>query len=104
MALSPAYEAAVWEPITDNVYFAMAHRGHRIRCGIAGQALEILEPKLAATGRRRLDAFESHRSLVERLASTKFDDKNWERDGITILVRVDDLHRMTGVRAEGDDR
>jgi hypothetical protein len=81
------------EARTDNVYFVMTSGGHRVRCGVTGQALEALEPKLEQTGRRRLDAFEAHRAIVERIASEKFDNSKWEWDGITVLVKDIDIRR-----------
>jgi hypothetical protein len=50
-------------------------------------------PKLEQTGRRRLDAFEAHRAIVERIASEKFDNSKWEWDGITVLVKDIDIRR-----------
>ena len=82
------------EPYANNVYFFMTYDGHRIRCGITNLALEILEPNLDQTGRGRLAAFDAHRAVIERMASTKFDNKIWERDGITILVRDADIQNI----------
>jgi Protein of unknown function (DUF1488) len=69
----------------------MTYGGHRIRCGITDLALEVLEPSIDQTARGRLAAFDAHRPFIERMASTKFDNKMWERDGITILVRDADV-------------
>lgn len=91
MSLSPTDEFSHWEPRTDNVYFFMTHGGQRIRCGITGRGLETLEPKLGRTGKGRLDAFNTHRAIIERIASAKFDAKKWEWDGITLLVRDADI-------------
>jgi Protein of unknown function (DUF1488) len=93
MSLFPTKESGNWEARTDNVYFVMTSGGHRVRCGVTGQALEALEPKLEQTGRRRLDAFEAHRAIVERIASEKFDNSKWEWDGITVLVKDIDITR-----------
>jgi hypothetical protein len=41
------------ELYANNVYFFMTYGGHRIRCGITDQALEILEPLLDQTGKGR---------------------------------------------------
>ncbi len=38
-----------------------------------------------------MDALDTHRSIIERLASARFDNKKWEVDGITILVTTADL-------------
>jgi hypothetical protein len=91
MPLSATREAGVWEARTDNVYFVMMYSGHRIRCGVTGQTLEAIDPKVERTGRGRLDALDTHRSIIERLASARFDNKKWEVDGITILVTTADL-------------
>ena len=79
------------EPYANNVYFFMTYGGHRIRCGITDLALEILEPSVDQTAKGRLAVFDAHRAVIERMASTKFDNKIWERDGITILVRDADV-------------
>jgi hypothetical protein len=93
MPLSSTGEAANCELYNNNVYFFMRYSGHRIRCGITDLALELLEPKLdRTTARGRLDAFGAHRAFIERMASTKFDKKIWERDGITIMVRDADIN------------
>jgi hypothetical protein len=92
MPLSSTCEAANCELYSNNVYFFMTSGGHRIRCGVTDLALELLEPKLdRMTARGRLDAFGANRALIERMASAKFDRKMWERDGITILVRGEDI-------------
>ena len=82
------------ELYANNVYFFMTYGGHRIRCGITNQALEILEPLLDQTSKGRLAAFGAHRAIIEHMASTKFDNKMWERDGITILVRDTDIKNI----------
>jgi hypothetical protein len=41
--------------------------------------------------KKRLDAFDTHRAIIERIASAKFDNKKWEWDGITLLVREADI-------------
>jgi hypothetical protein len=84
-------ESGHCELYANNVYFFMTYGGHRIRCGITDQALEILEPLLDQTGKGRLAAFNAHQAIIEHMASTKFDNKMWERDGITILVRDIDI-------------
>jgi hypothetical protein len=91
MSLSPTGESGNWEPRTDNVYFFMTHGGQRVRCGVTGRALETLEPELERTRKERLDAFDTHRAIIERIASAKFDNKKWEWDGITLLVREADI-------------
>jgi hypothetical protein len=89
----PLSERANCELYSNNVYFCMTYGGHRIRCGVTDLALKVLEPKLdLTTARGRLDAFDAHRAFIERTASTKFDRKTWERDGITILVRDGDFN------------
>jgi hypothetical protein len=35
-----------------------------------------------------------YRAIIGRMASTKFDNKVWERDGITILVRDADVRNI----------
>ena len=91
MPLSSTGKSGHCELHNNNVYFFMTYRGHRIRCGITDLALEVLEPKLDRTGRGRLVAFDAHRAFIERMASAKFDNKGWERDGITIIVRDFDV-------------
>jgi hypothetical protein len=91
MSLFPTGESGSWEPRTDNVYFVMTHGGQRIRCGVTGQALETLEPKIERTLKGRLDAFDVHRAIIERAAGVKFDNKKWEWDGITLLVSDADI-------------
>ena len=94
---APAYfsgELGHCELYANNVYFFMTYGGHRIRCGITDQALEILEPILDQTSKGRLAAFGAHRAIIEHMASTKFDNKMWERDGITILVRDTDIKNI----------
>jgi hypothetical protein len=91
MPLSSLGESGHCELYANNVYFFMTYGGHRIRCGITYQALEILEPILDQTVKGRLAAFDVHRANIEQMASTKFDNKMWERDGITILVRNTDM-------------
>jgi Protein of unknown function (DUF1488). len=87
-------ESGHCELYADNVYFFMTYGGHRIRCGITDKALEILEPLLDQTGKGRLAAFDAHRATIEHMASTKFDNKMWERDGITILVQGTDIKNI----------
>jgi Protein of unknown function (DUF1488) len=90
--LSSTGEVANCELYSDNVYFFMTFGGHRIRCGITDLALEVLEPKLdRTTARGRLNAFDVHRTFIEHMASEKFDNKRWERDGITILLNNADI-------------
>jgi hypothetical protein len=78
---------------TTSIFF-MTYGGHRIRCGITYQTLEILEPTLDQTTKGRLAAFDAHEAIIEHTASTKFDNKIWERDGITILVRDTDINNI----------
>jgi hypothetical protein len=85
MPLSSLGESGYCELYANNVYFFMTYGGHRIRCGITDLALEILESGLNQKAKGRLAAFDAHRAIIERMASTKFDNKVW--DGITILVR-----------------
>jgi hypothetical protein len=92
--LSSLGESGHYELYANNVYFFMTYGGHRIRCGITDLALEILEPGLDQTARGLLVAFDAHRAIIERMASTKFDNKVWERDGITILVRDGDIKNI----------
>ena len=92
--LSSIGEFGHCEPYANNVYFFMTYGGHRIRCGITDLALEILEPSVDQTAKGRLAAFDAHRAIIERMASTKFDNKIWERDGITILVRDADIQNI----------
>jgi hypothetical protein len=92
--LSSLGESGHCEPYANNVYFFMTYGGHRIRCGITFPALEILEPGLDPTAKGRLAAFNAHRAIIERMASTKFDNTVWERDGITILVRDADVKNI----------
>ena len=87
-------ESGHCELYANNVYFFMTYGGHRIRCGITDQALEILEPLLDQTSKGRVAAFDAHRAIIEHMASTKFDNKMWERDGITILVRDTDIKNI----------
>jgi hypothetical protein len=87
MPLSSLGESGHCELYATNVYFF-------IRCGITYLALEILEPGLNQTGKGRLVAFDAHRAIIERMASTKFANKVWERDGITILVRDADIKNI----------
>jgi hypothetical protein len=94
MPLSSIGESGHYELYGNNVYFFMTYNGHRIRCGITYLALEILEPNIDQTGRGRLAAFDAHRAIIESMASTKFDNKIWERDGITILVRDADIKNI----------
>jgi hypothetical protein len=94
MPLSSLGESGHCELYANNVYFFMTYGGHRIRCGITYQALEILEPTFDQTTKGRLAAFDGHRAIIERMASTKFDNKIWERDGITILVRDTDINNI----------
>jgi hypothetical protein len=91
MPLSSLRESGQCELYANHVYFFMTYGGHRIRCGITDLALEILEPSIDQTARGRLAVFDAHRPFIERMASTKFDNKMWERDGITILVRDADV-------------
>ena len=63
-------ESGHCELYANNVYFFMTYGGHRIRCGITDQALEILEPLLDQTGKGRLAAFDAHRAIIEHMAST----------------------------------
>jgi hypothetical protein len=91
MPLSSLGESGQCELYANHVYFFMTYGGHRIRCGITDLALEILEPSIDQTARGRLAVFDAHRPFIERMASTKFDNKMWERDGITILVRDADV-------------
>jgi Protein of unknown function (DUF1488) len=92
--LSSPGESGHCELYANNVYFFMTYEGHRIRCGITDLALEILEPGIDQTAKGRLAAFNAHRAIIERMASTKFDNKVWERDGITILVRDADVKNV----------
>ena len=87
MPLSSTGGSGHCELHSNNVYFFMTYGGHRIRCGVTDLALEILEPDHDQTARGRLGAFEAHRTFIERMAGIKFDNKTWERDGITIIVR-----------------
>jgi hypothetical protein len=73
------------------VYFYMTNGEHRVRCAITDRALEVLEPDFGRTEKGRLDAFDTHRAIIERAASTKFDTQGWEDDRITILIRATDL-------------
>ena len=98
MSLFPTKESGNWEARTDNVYFFMTHGGDRIRCGVTGRALEALEPKLELSGKGRLDAFDTHRAIIERMVSAKFDNKKWEWDGITLLVREADIEPSVSCR------
>ncbi len=91
MPLSSTDEPGHCEFRTDNVYFFMTIGGHRIRCGITDQALDVLEPKIDRTRAGRLTAFNAHRAIIERAASAKFDSQKWELDGTTILVRAADI-------------
>jgi hypothetical protein len=91
MPLSSLGESGHCELYANNVYFFMTYSSHRIRSGITDLALEILEPGLNQTAKGRLAAFDARRAIIERMASTKFDNKIWERDGITILVRDTDI-------------
>jgi hypothetical protein len=91
MHLSTTDDAGVWEPRTDNVYFTMIYSGHRIRCGITGLAIAGLEPTAGRTAKERLAGFGKHRSMIERLAGVRFNDRKWEADGITILVTAADV-------------
>jgi hypothetical protein len=76
---------------TDTVYFYMNNGDRRVRCGITGLALELLEPELPHTKQGRIQAFSQRRARVERAASAKFDRGALEPDGHTVLVRVFDL-------------
>jgi hypothetical protein len=89
--LSSTDEPGHCEFLTDNVYFFMTIDGHRIRCGITDQALEVFEPKIDRTRNGRLSVFNMHRVIIERAASAKFDSQKWERDGTTILIRTADI-------------
>ena len=42
---------------TDTVYFYMNNGDQRVRCGITGLALELLEPELPQTKQGRIQAF-----------------------------------------------
>jgi hypothetical protein len=86
-----ANEPGHWDFRTDNVYFYMMDGEHRVRCAITDRALEVLEPNFGRTEKGRLDAFDTHRAIIERAASAKFDTQRWEDDRITILVRATDL-------------
>ena len=100
MPLSPTGESGHCELHSNNVYFFMTYCGHRIRCGVTDLALEILEPDHNRTARGRLGAFEGHRTFIERMAGVKFDNKTWERDGITIIVRDADIKNIELTRTE----
>jgi Protein of unknown function (DUF1488) len=91
MPLSSTDEPGHCEFRTDNVYFFMTIGGHRIRCGITDQALEVFEPKIDRTKNGRLSAFNTHRVIIERAADAKFASQKWERDGMTILIRAADI-------------
>lgn len=91
MPLMSANEPGHWDFRTDNVYFYMTNGEHRVRCAITDRALEVLEPNFGRTEKGRLDAFDTHRAIIERAASAKFDTQGWEDDRITILIRATDL-------------
>jgi hypothetical protein len=75
----------------DSIYFYMDDGDQRVRCGVSRLALELLEPELPPTKEGRLQAFKQRRSRIERAASAKFDRREIEPDGRTVLVRVVDL-------------
>ena len=75
----------------DNIYFYMDNGDQRVRCGVSRLALELLEPELPPTKEGRLQAFKQRRTRIERAASAKFDRREIEPDGRTVLVRVVDL-------------
>ena len=75
----------------DNIYFYMDNGDQRVRCGVSRLALEILEPELPPTKEGRIEAFKQRRTRIERAASAKFDRREIEPDGRTVLVRVVDL-------------
>jgi hypothetical protein len=76
---------------TGDIYFYMDNEDQRIRCGISRLALELLGPELPPTKEGRIQAFEQHRTRIERLAGLKFGRGELEPDGRTILVRANDL-------------
>jgi hypothetical protein len=69
----------------------MTNSEHRVRCAITDRVLEVLKPNFGHTEKGRLDAFDTHRAIIERAASAKFDTQGWEDDRITILIRATDL-------------
>jgi hypothetical protein len=74
MPLSSTGETANCELYNKNDYFCMTSGGHRIRCGVTDLALKVLEPKLhLTTSRGRLDAFDAHRTFIERSKCDAFD-------------------------------
>jgi Protein of unknown function (DUF1488) len=73
------------------LYFYMSNDDQRVRCGITGVALELLEPELPHTKQGRIQAFNRRRARIERSASEKFDRGALEPDGRTVLVRAFDL-------------
>jgi hypothetical protein len=76
---------------TNVVYFYMSNGDQRVRCGISVLVLESLEPELPHTKQGRLQAFQWHRTLIERAASAKFDRRSLEPDGRTVVIRTDDV-------------
>lgn len=76
---------------TGDIYFYMNNGDQRVRCGVSRLALELLEPELPPTKEGRIEAFKQRRTRIERAASAKFDRREIEPDGRTVLVRVVDL-------------
>jgi hypothetical protein len=76
---------------TGDIYFYMNNGDQRVRCGVSRLALELLEPELPPTKEGRIEAFEQRRTRIERAASAKFDRREIEPDGCTVLVRAVDL-------------
>jgi Protein of unknown function (DUF1488) len=76
---------------TGTICFYMDNGDQRVRCGITRSALEILDPELPSTKQGRIQAFNEHRTRIEYSASAKFERRELEPDGRTVLVKAADL-------------
>ena len=91
MPLAATIDLGHYHLATDTVYFYMNNGDQRVRCGVTGLALELLEPELPHTKQGRIQAFNPRQARIERAATAKFDRGALEPDGRTVLVRVFDL-------------
>ena len=66
-----ANEPGHWDFRTDNVYFYMTNGEYRVSLRSNRPGAGGLEPNFGRTEKGRLDAFDTHRAIIERAASAK---------------------------------